>query len=222
VAHWVIAMRGRSLARAGRLQEAQSAWRELLESGEPVDATVEAIAHLGHVEYAWCESDASLACSQSERMSDLAGKRQVPYLRVIAQFCAGVTATISGQLSSALPALTSALSLLRAKRVATEFEPEILAALAECELRSGELDAARGHVAEAIRLSRARGARIAECRALIIHGLAHGVDGSGMHEDSFVRAERLIAETGAVSYHAPLRRAREDFGNYRQRLRVGQ
>ncbi len=222
VAQWIVAMRGRSLARAGRFDEACAAWQELLGSEPPVDPTVEAIAHLGHVEFAWCEADAGLARAHTERMTEVASKRQVPYLRVLAQMCAGVTATIAGEMQVALPALTTALSLVRANRVAGEFEPEIVAALAECELRSGDVDAARSHAVEAIRLSRARGARIAECRALIIQGLAFGVDGSELHQDSFERAEQLIEETGAIAYRAPLQRARREFCDRRKRLRAGQ
>jgi class 3 adenylate cyclase/tetratricopeptide (TPR) repeat protein len=213
---WMLAMRGRSLARCGRLQEAEAAWQEMLRSPS-VDPAVEAIAHLGRVEHAWCDGNAEFALRHSARMAELAAKRQVPYLRVVAQFVAGAAAAIANDFAVALPALTLALSLLRTQRVAIEFEPEILAALAECELRTGEMEAARGRASNAVRFARARGARIAECRALIVQGMAYGMQGGDLHLDSFDAAERLIELTGAVSYRAPLFRARTEFGGRKLR-----
>jgi tetratricopeptide (TPR) repeat protein len=219
VDEWILAMRGRSLARCGRFDEAETAWGEMLR-GAAGDPVIEAIAYLGRVEHAWCEGDAQLALGQSNCMKILAANSPVPYLRVVTQFCDGVAATMAGDLDTALPALASALSLLRSRGVAIEFEPEILAALAECELRNGEFEAARGHVRNAIRVARARGARIAECRALIVQGMVYAKEGGGQHLGSFDAAEHLIGQTGATSYHAPLFRARREFASPRGAARA--
>ena len=210
VAHWIIAMRGRSLARVGRIDEARSAWTELFATGDNIDPTVEAIPHLGEVEYAWCAADPDLARIQSNRLSDLAAARQVPYLRVLALLCAGVNAAVARDFEQALPLLNGGLSLLRSNSVATEFEPELLATLAECELRCGELDLAQAHVTEALFLARARGARIAECRSLIIQGLILGSVGSAKAEGSFELAEQLIEQTGALAFRLPLQRTLQE------------
>ncbi|ROZ68947.1 adenylate/guanylate cyclase domain-containing protein [Ramlibacter sp. WS9] len=208
VEHWILAMRGRSLARSGKLDEATAAWQRMLRDGAgSIDPTVEAIAHLGYVEFAWCHDDADLARAQAERMAELAAKRQVPYLKVVALLCTGVAAAIAGDLEVALPALTAALALVRANRLAIEFESEILAAIAECRLRNGEFEDAHEQVGQAVELARLRGARLAECRALIIQGALFG-RGGGAHAECFERAEKLIEQTGATAYTAPLQRAR--------------
>jgi class 3 adenylate cyclase len=207
VEHWILAMRGRSLARGGKLDEARLVWQEMLQSGA-IDPTVEAIPHLGYVEFAWCVGDAELARTEAERIVELAGRSGIPYIRVIAALCTGVAASMAGDLQAALPALTAGLSLVRANRVAMEFEAEILAAIAECEAQTGELEQAHAHAAQAMELSRTRGMRIAECRAIIIQGVLAGLAG-GVPQECFDRAERLIEETGAITYRAPLQRARQ-------------
>jgi class 3 adenylate cyclase/tetratricopeptide (TPR) repeat protein len=221
VEHWILGMRGRSLARCGRLEEARAAWQLMLRDSEAaVDPTVEAIAHLGNVEFAWCDDDAELARAQAERMAELAANRQVPYLKVVALLCTGVAATIAHDTEGALPALTAALSLVKANQLGIEFESEILAAIAECRLELGELEHAHSHVAEAIELARLRGARIAECRALIIQGAVFAA-GGGPHRECFDHAERLIEQTGAIAYQAPLSRARQKVEVTLEELRVG-
>jgi adenylate cyclase len=220
--HWILGMRGRSLARCGRLEEAKAAWQLMLEDGKAsVDPVVEAIAHLGYVEFAWCYDDAELARAQAERMAALAADRQVPYLKVVALLCTGVAATIAHDVPVALPALTAALSLVKANQLAIEFESEILAAIAECWLRNGELEHARSHVAQALELARLRGARIAECRALIVQGIVFGANGGVPQEECFDRAEKLIEQTGAIAYKAPLLRARQQVEANGDGLRVG-
>lgn len=210
VNEWMLAMRGRSLARCGRFEEAEAAWHEMLAAG-PVNPQLEAIAHLGRVEHAWCVGDPGLARDASRRMEGLAAQLQVPYVRALAQFCSGMAALAAEDVEGALPRLTAALSVVRSHRVAMEFEPELLAALAECALRTGEPEEARGYGTSSIRIARARGARIAECRALIVLGMIHAVTGVGQPADSFDAAEELVRRTGAIDYHVPLLRARREF-----------
>lgn len=209
VDEWILAMRGRSLARRGRFAEAEAAWQQMLAAG-PVSPVLEAIVHLGRIEHAWCVGDAALASEASLRMSQLASQRQVPYLRALAQMCDGMAALVADDVARASPTLLAALTLSRSHRVAIEFEPDLLAGLAECALRNGELGEARDYGTTAIRVARARGARIAECRALIVLGMIHAAAGVGQAQDSFDAAEELVRKTGADDYAPQLARARRE------------
>lgn len=207
---WILAMRGRSLARCGRFAEAEAAWRQMMEAGR-VNPQLEVIVHLGRVEHAWCVGDAELAREANRRMDELGEQLQVPYVRALAQLCGGMAALVANDIKRALATLTAALSLVRSHRVAVEFEPDLLAALAECELRNDAPEEARGYATAAIRIARSRGARIAECRALIVLGMIHAVCGLGQPTDTFDDAESLVDRTGADAYRLPLLRARSEF-----------
>jgi adenylate cyclase len=217
---WILAMRGRSLARRGRFEEAQAVWRQML-AGGPVSPVLETIAHLGTIEHAWCVGDAQLALEANLRMAQLAAQRQVPYVRALAQMCDGMSALVANDVARAMPTLLAALSLSRSHRVAIEFEPDLLAALAECALRQGDLGEARDYCTSAIRVARTRGARIAECRALIVLGMIHAAAGVGQAQDGFDAAEDLVRKTGAQDYAAVLARARRGFEPPRRAMAGG-
>jgi adenylate cyclase len=81
-----------------------------------------------------------------------------------------------------------------------EYETELLAGMAECQLRIGDYAQAHAHAGEAIELARKRTTRIAECRALIARAAAArmlGDDSAQVHED-IERARELIEQTGAA------------------------
>jgi hypothetical protein len=110
--------------------------------------------------------------------------------------------------------LNEALALARRANVALEFEPEILEFLADCHLRAGHPAEAARLAQECIALSRARGTRLAECRALITLSKARTAESlphSAVQEvrDMLARASSLIAETGAAIYGNDLRGAHD-------------
>jgi adenylate cyclase len=93
-----------------------------------------------------------------------------------------------------------------------EYEPETLASLAECNYALGNFDAAIAFASDAIDVATRRSARLPHCRSLIIYGAAMlakcNVDRSQDAEDSFQKAENLIAVSGARIYEPLLLRAR--------------
>jgi adenylate cyclase len=93
-----------------------------------------------------------------------------------------------------------------------EYEPEILASLADCYHQSNEPERAIHIAKEAIKLAQYRSARLPECRASITCGAAIAESGGGPIEETealFERAEELIWVTGARIYEPLLARARE-------------
>lgn len=209
---WVLALRGRSLARCGRHEEAQEAWQQALRrDGSWLDPTVEVIPCLGRIELAWCNRDSQLADEQAARAHELAVQYKMPYLDVVAGLCRGMAAAIARRDDEALPELIRVLDLIRESKVAIEFEVEVLLTIAECYLSKGEINAARRYIAEATELARRRCARLSECRALISAALLALEEGAfdsmqtaaGLLE----QARALVDTTGASIYDAPLQRA---------------
>ncbi len=210
---WILGMRGRSLARLGRFDEACGCWEQMLAGGTgAIDPTVQVIPCLGHVEFAWCNDDAHLATAQVRRLGEIASLHSVSYVDTVAHLCRGVAYTIAGDTTHAVPAFASALALVRHNKVATEFEPEILTGLAECHASNGEYERACELAQDAIRISRQRGTRVSELRALIVcagamarGALAGSADGA---RELFSQAQELIGITQAHIYGKPLAAAR--------------
>lgn len=213
IEHWVLGMRGRLLARLGRLEEAEQCLGDMLVLGQSSnDPVILQFAHFGYMDLASCRQDAALAEQHAGRVSEIAAKHEGPYLRVFALSCRASAASIGGDFKAAAAIYAQALAQVRTANVAMEFETEILASLAECHRNLGHLDEAAAMAQEAIDISRQRSTRLPECRALITlasatletHGLAH----AGHAETLFAEAEALVRVTGASIYEATLLRER--------------
>jgi adenylate cyclase len=93
-----------------------------------------------------------------------------------------------------------------------EYEPEILASLADCYYRSRELERAIATAREGIEIAQRRSARLPECRASITCGAAliaaHAIAGADEAESLFQRAEDLIRQSGATIYEPLLTKER--------------
>ena len=208
VEQWVLSLRGRILIRMGRAQEARECLEELLEreatSREP---PVPGMSHLGYVDLAWLLQDADLAREHAHELPKLAGKYGTPYFSAFASGYCGIASSIAGDHESAVREYESALQIVRQTGAAREFEPELLAALAESKLHLEEWESAHAIAAEAVELSRARTTRVAECRGLIARGEAAAALGNDPRLD-FAQADALIGLTGAMVCRAALERAR--------------
>jgi len=212
IAHWLTAMRGRLLVRMGSFEEAKLCLQSILEL-EPssIDPAVLNVAHVASVELALCVGDAMLAGKHADAATELAEAYQVPYLVAVASYCRGLALMISREYGDTVVQFARALELVRSKGIAMEFEPEILASLADCHLRSGDLQRARVIAEEAVLLSQRRSSRLPECRALIVVGATHvslSSDlGNAAAAAAFHAASRLINQTGARAYEPLLAKA---------------
>jgi adenylate cyclase len=218
IAQWVYGMRGRALARCGRMDEAQECWDRMLAiqhaSGDP---TVNGIRHLAHVELAFCDDDAQLAHQHMDALSLIANQHAVAYLKPIALYCRGTALTVSGDWDGAAEAFSQALDQIRNSNVAAEYETDLLAGQAEAYRRAGRLDLARETATEALGIAEQRTMRVAQCRALIT--LASTIlDGGGDHEQAgrlLDRARALLGDTGARVYAKHLDQAGARLGDVR-------
>lgn len=211
VEQWTLSIRVRLLNRMGRFDEArQYLDRMPLDAQTSDDPVMRQLAHHVYVDHAWCKGDAALASRYEAPVATVAEKHSNPYSKVFALWCKGTTGLTAGNFGTARGFLAEALALIRSTGVAVDFESEILAGLAECELRLGRWADAVATAQEAVRTSRLRSNRIAECRALIAWGaaLSEGVGtASPEAHELFEQARRLIGVTGAVILEGPLQQA---------------
>lgn len=214
IEHWVLGVRARVLVRLGRADQARHCLAQLLEleavSPEP---PVPGMGRFGYIELASATGDVELAQRHADALRTTIESFDTPYLAVLVHGYQGLACTATGDCEAALAYFGQALTLIRGSGAAREYEPEILAAMAECALRMGDATQAHAHATEAIELSRQRTTRVAECRALITRAAAALAisDGSGRpNAESDLRcAEDLIGRTGAVAYRAALETARQ-------------
>lgn len=214
VEHWAIGLRGRILVRLGRFEESEKCFDLVLGVEENLlDPTARLIPHLGYVDLAWCRRDPALAERHASRVAQIAEKHQSPYLRVFAFACSGTAKSVAGDFVAAARDFVAGLEFLRKTKAAMEYEPEILASLADCHYQSGEPGRAIDVANEAIKIAQQRSARLPGCRASITCGEAliaeNGVSVVDEARALFARAEELIRVTGACIYEPLLARARE-------------
>jgi class 3 adenylate cyclase/tetratricopeptide (TPR) repeat protein len=202
VERWMRSLRARLLIRSGQISAGKLIVDDLIaaEAQHP-DPTVQFIPHLACVEIAWLTHDPGLAKKHAQRIAEIAGGVAIPYVAVYAEACQGVALSLAGNHAAAIPRLEKALDLARQVYAGLNYEPEILAYLAEVHLRDGQIDKAILTGKEAIRVSSRRGARLTECRAAIALGRALQGSGVAEAEDHIARARDLIEETGAAAYH---------------------
>jgi len=220
VEHWILSLRGRILVRLGRFDEARLCFDRILAIDPAlIDPTVQFIANLGHVDLAWCLGDPAMASTHAWRVVELATRQASPYLRAYSLACIGTAQGIARNYQAAIPSLTEGVEFVRAASVAMEIEPEMLASIADYQLRSGAHAAAIDKAREAIAVAQERHARLPECRATITLAAAHAAASNDLHGYEEVarlvdRAEALIQLTGAGIYRRLLEEAR-------RRLSVG-
>ena len=227
VEHWALGMRGRLLTRLGRFDEARVHLGRLLAAGDSlVDPVLRQLAHYAFVDLAWCNNDAALAHTHSAVVAEIADKHKNPYQRVFAASSRALTLSIAGDFEAAALTFSEALDTIRGSNVSLELESEILANLAECHRRLGDLELALLLAKEATDVSRQRSTRLAECRALISHAAAL-IDGRNAEKLEEAKsllgaAEALVGVTGATIYRTPLgtelRRLREWAGQPEESL----
>nr|WP_201833479.1 adenylate/guanylate cyclase domain-containing protein [Microvirga zambiensis] len=203
VEHWTLSLRARILIHLNRIDEGR-AWLDHMLSIEDglIDPTVQFISHLGYVDLAWMSGDAELALKHARRVSELAERHGTPYLRVFSYACMAMAQGLSGDSQSAIAALEEGIDFMHAAGAALDYEPDMMACLAECLERAGRYDDALSTAERTIGLSRDRSARLPECRALIVAGNALVKKDRSTRRDEaehyFRAAEDLMRQTGAL------------------------
>jgi class 3 adenylate cyclase len=214
VEHWTISLRARIFVLMNRLDEGR-VWLDRMLAIEDglIDPTVQFISHLGYVDLAWIRGDAELGARHAARVADMAKRHGTPYLRVFAFACSGTAKCIAGDSSGAIRDFKNGLDFLRSAKAAVDYEPDMLASLAECHARAGHYGEANAVAKLAIEVARARTSRLAECRALIVAGSSllgrHGGERAEEAQQLFERAEALVCRTGAASLEPLLLAGRE-------------
>jgi adenylate cyclase len=199
---WAYGIRVRLLNKMGRFGEAGEYLARLATHAEAgADPVMRQIAHHAYVDHAWCNNDGALARRHSERVIHFARQESSPYAKVLAHASHAMALQVGRELHPAREKYTEALQLVRASKVAVDFEAELLAGLAECQLEVGEFEAAATTAADAVGVSRERSNRVSECRALMALGCALAAEAGATPSEQALgllsQAESLLAQTGA-------------------------
>lgn len=214
VEHWTLSLRARILIHLNRSDEGR-AWLDHMLAIEDglIDPTVQFISHLGYVDLAWLTGNADLARFHATRVSQLAGRHGTPYLKVFAYACTAMAKGLAGDAKGAIQDLEEGLNFMHAARAALDYEPDMMASLAECQAHAGQFGEARLTAERTISLSQDRATRLPECRAWIVAGDALIEQfGNARRQDAahcFERAEALIQMTGATVLEPWLRTSRD-------------
>jgi adenylate cyclase len=214
VEHWTLSLRARILLHLNRSDEARD-WLDHMLAIEDglIDPTVQFISHLGYVDLAWLSGDASLALWHATRVRQLAERHGTPYLKVFAYACVAMAQGLAGDDQAAIHGFEEGLNFMHSARAALDYEPDMMASLAECQAHAGQYGEALLTAERTISLSQNRATRLPECRALIVAGDAlieqFGNDRCQDAISFFEKAEALIQITGAAVLEPRLRAARD-------------
>lgn len=207
VAHWVKSLRTRILVGLGRFREAEVLLADVLSTdADQVNALTQFIPHFSLVEMAWHHRQPDLADRHAAQVAEYADQLAVPYLRIAALVCAGLALTTKGDFAGAARTLQEGIDLARRAKAGLEYEPCLLASLADVRYRSGEFGAALKVAAEAFDVARRRTHRAAQLHACIVLAAARTATGAGGGNEAralIEKAGQLMGETGAV-FFAPL------------------
>ena len=212
VENWILGLRGRILLRLGRFEAAHVCFEKLTNIKTLIDPTVLFIAHVGYLDIAWYHNDATSAATQAATIGALAKRHGGAYLQLYQLASKAIADGIAGDYEAATDGAMRSIQFLRQTGAAVEFEPELLASLAEFQMRKGDLARGIATAVDAAAMARLRGARLPECRATItLASLAVLADGARAYSRAnalLAEAERLIEESGACIYQGRLNEAR--------------
>ncbi len=219
VENWIVGLRGRILLRLGRFDPAIACFEQLTAIKTLIDPTVLFIAHFGYVDLAWCRDDPAMASENAARIRAIADRHGGAYLRLYQLASQAIADGVAGDYESAANGARRSIAFLRQTGAAIEFEPELLAYLADYEMRVTDYAGAIETAADAVAMARKRGARLPQCRATITLAILTARAGRaaalGRATALLAEAEGLVAETGACIYDRLLTEARAllaDFG----------
>ncbi|MEE1611432.1 adenylate/guanylate cyclase domain-containing protein [Microvirga sp. CF3016] len=214
VEHWTLSLRARILIHLNRIDEGRG-WLDHMLAIEDglIDPTVQFISHLGYVDLAWLSGDAALAHRHATHVSQLAERHGTPYLKVFAYACTAMANQLAGDTQAAIQDFEEGLNFMHAARAALDYEPDMMAGLAECQAHAKQYGEALLTAERTISLSRDRATRLTECRALMVAGEAM-IEQFGRErcQDAISlleEAEALIRTTGATVLEPRLKACRD-------------
>jgi ATP/maltotriose-dependent transcriptional regulator MalT len=202
--------RGLTLACVGRLEEG---------AGE-IEKTIDLARQRGESEFlgdahgwrafvATFTGEPEAALAHARRAAEIAEKLGVPLGRGHAHLALGQARALRGEWDDARSALEAAHAIIRESHTGLNYEPTVLAYLADAVGRGGDEERARTTAEKAVSLAQERRAVIFEIPALVIRArILLRSDGAGAREEiegALARALTLIDETGARVYE-PLAR----------------
>lgn len=202
VEQWMRSLRGRILVRLGQFGEAEKNLQQVLSIDQSrLDPAVQFIPHLAYVDLAYFGRNPAVANEHALHISAIAEKIQNPYLTVYALGCLGTARLVEGEFDAAASKLIEGIEFAKSAKAALEFEPEMMATLADCHYQMEDFEKAETIAQQAIEVAQQRGARLAVCRASVISAsvihAAHGVKRQTEAIERLTCAEDLIRYTGA-------------------------
>ncbi|MDQ1714055.1 MAG: hypothetical protein QOE45_3505, partial [Frankiaceae bacterium] len=213
---WLTALRGQLLIMLGHGDDARSYLDRVIQMDtEHINASDHMVPSISYIDLAWVEGDVRLAEQHAERATSIATRSGNPYLLTYAMAGRGLSLIVAGKYSAAVEELNSGLDFARRRKAGLEYEPRMLADLANAYRLKGDFVAAVRAADEAIEVSTTRHTRVAESFARILR--AHILFASGAlkeAEGELARAEKLIEETGATIYAQLARDLKADLQSY--------
>jgi len=168
---------------------------------EQINTTDHVMPSISYVDLAWAERDVRLAERHSERAFSMAVRSGTPYLRTYATACRGLAHIVAGRHGAAIEDLSAAIDFARRRSAGLEYEPRMLADLANAYRLKGDFSVALSTADDAIKISIARHTRVAECLARIVRAQTlFASEEIERVEEELGRVKTLIEETGAAIY----------------------
>jgi hypothetical protein len=208
---WLMALRGQLLVILGRGDDARPFLDRVIDiSTEQINTTDHVMPSISYVDLAWSEHDVQLAERHSERAYSMAVRSGTPYLRTYATACRGLSHIVAGKPSAAIEDLRAAIDFARRRSAGLEYEPRMLADLANAYRLNGEFGIALSTANDAINISTARHTRIAECFARIVRAqiLFVSKEMEGVEEE--LRQIKILIEVTGAAIYQPLVRDLEN------------
>lgn len=192
VEYWIRCLKARILLQLGQYGEAQKELGPLLgEVNQQVAPVVRFIPHFASVEFGWATGNAKLVQDHAARVNEIAEQSGMPYIRIVALWCASLAHAVAGDLASAAEVLHDAIASSRQKRAGLEFEARMLASYAALLWQAGQMETALTVADEAVAVGRRRTDRIAQLHGLLLRGL---IRSSASHPSGIDDARRSLLE----------------------------
>jgi adenylate cyclase len=200
---WLTALRGQLLIMMGRADEARSYLDRVIQMNpDQINLSDHLVPSISYVDIAWAEGDVWLAEFHGERAYSMALRSGNPYLQTYATAAHGLAHLVAGRPGPAIEDLTNAIEFARRRRAGLEYEPRMLADLANAYRLKGDFKAALQTADEAVQTSTSRNTRIAECVARLVRAqtLWASRGNATTIKEELKRVATLIEETGAALY----------------------
>jgi tetratricopeptide (TPR) repeat protein len=210
---WLLGLRAQCLMYLGRFDHAARELDMLLSGlNETIDLALQVMPRIAYVELAALTGDVELAGRHAAAAAELSERSGSPYLEVHALAAQGIARRLAGDYAKASHLFEEALGLARERKSGLEYEARVLCELADVQFRMNLLPLALETTEAAVAIAQERRARVIECQAQLaltdVHLTYPGAAGVEAAQQALERAERLIAETGALAYEPDAKRLR--------------